>query len=308
MALTPSEVFEGRLRANSTFGSNTTWRAPNGQSGINNRGRVTSHSPANYNRRQNRPRVKPRTRLQYGGYDSSAPYSRVSYNTPQTVTRPAERVQETSFTEAQRERNPGIRQRQNTSSQIERIGDSVRINVPESFESTPLLSGASAGTGLGVSGSTLLTAGAVSGGALAAGAVTAAVANRIKEKGATLPGSEYVGPGNSINIDAPRSASDAIAKEHDVGYNELNERALRGELSEREFAEGIDFLDKEAIQKFAENFRSSGEWHSFVGRWGLWIKNRIEEVTGPIYPSFPGKLWDVYGKIFIHKINLIGLN
>lgn len=321
MSLTPSEVFEGRLREQGTFNESTTWRGGNGQRA--NRPRtVTAHTPDDYNRRQVARRPRPRTRLQYGGHTSTDSYSRVSHHTPQAAQPGASGSQETSFVEAARERHPGLRKRPTASKQgtshtsqppvrgtsgdtgYRRLLSDTRIHIPETFESTPLLAGTSGGAA--ITGSGIATGAAVAGGALLAGGATAAIVNRLKEKGATLPGSDYVGPGNDVNIDAPRHASDAIAKEHDVGYSDLIRRGHAGQLSEQEFAEGIDFLDKEAIAKFAENFHNSGEWHSFVGRWGLWIKNRVEEITGPLYPSFPGKQW-VDGRTFIQKTSPIGL-
>lgn len=179
---------------------------------------------------------------------------------------------------------------------------SIQIEPFQLSESVPLL-GTAGSTSL--SGGLALGAGAVAGG-LALGGATSAVINRIKEKGAVLPGTDYVGPGNDIKIDAPRSESDAIAKEHDIGYADFQRRADLGELTEQEFVEGIDYLDNTAIEKFAENFHNSGEWQSFLGRWGLWLKNRIERVTGPLYPSFPGKTW-ASGRIFHRIKNQIGL-
>lgn len=180
---------------------------------------------------------------------------------------------------------------------------SVRIPIPSSglSESLPLLEGArntavSGGLGLGLAGAATATA---------LGAGTASLINHIKNNGATLPGTDYVGPGNDIRIDAPRSGSDAIAKEHDVGYDNIQTRARAGQLTEEEFAANVEHLDNEAIRKFADNYHSSGEWQSFVGRWGLYLKNRIEAVTGTLYPTFPGKTW-ANGKIFRRIKKLIG--
>ena len=185
------------------------------------------------------------------------------------------------------------------------VGGSTSIPIEpfEISESVPLLATPSA---------TSITTGALATGVgtaaagLTLGAVTNKVINSIKTHGAVLPGTEYVGPGNPINIDAPRSEVDAIAKEHDIGYRDFQDRAERGELSEQEFVEGIDFLDNTAIQQFADRFRSGGEWQAFLGRWGLWLKNRVERVTGPIYPKFPGKPWLV-GRIFLRIRDRLGL-
>lgn len=183
-----------------------------------------------------------------------------------------------------------------------------QVNIPiESFdidESVPLLASANsaAGSAAGIGAG----AGAIAGG-LVLGAGTTALVNRIKSKGAVLPGTDYVGPGNPINIDAPRSAVDVIAKEHDIGYQDTEDRVAKGELSEDEFVRQIDFLDNRAIEQFAEQFKTGGEWQAFLGKYGLWLKNRIERVLGrPIYPQFSGKPW-VAGKIFLLMKGLIGV-
>lgn len=290
MSLTPEEVFEGYQRANSG----------NGQQ------RVPDHI-------RNAQRHST-----YQGYSREGSYASTTRNRPTTVTRP---VQETSFTEAARERNPGLRQRttapqpppqsehyENVRRVLEARRSDTRISIPETFETSPLLSTAAGGAGSALGGtSTLSTAGAVIGGALGAGALTTSIVNRYKDKGLVLPGTDYVGPGNKINIDAPRSGSDAIAKEHDVGYARIQDLAARGDLTEREFAEHIEQLDSDAIKKFAEHFHTSGEWQSFVGRWGLYLKNRIEAVTGPLYPSFTGKTWVDDGETYILKIEITGI-
>lgn len=292
MSLTPEEVFEGYQRANSG----------NGQQ------RIPDHI-----------RNAQRHRL-YQGYNREGNYANTARNRPTTVTRPT--TQETSFSEAARERNPGLRQRvtapqpptqsehyENVRRVLEARQGDTRINIPESFETSPLLPGAASGGIASATGgaSTLATAGGLVGAALGAGALTTSIANRYQNKGLVLPGTDYVGPGNKINIDAPRSGSDAIAKEHDIGYERIQALAARGDLTEREFAEHIEQLDTDAIRKFAEHFHTSGEWQSFVGRWGLYLKNRIEAVTGPLYPSFAGKTWVVVGGTFTRKINRIGI-
>lgn len=267
----------------------------------------TTQGEYNRSRLEGRPRQRPSQR--YGRPTTSTPYSRVETNRIRPTVRPNSGVEETSFSEAARERNPGIRYRANAGTSSGVRPSDTRISIPEtlevSSETAPLL-GASTASASGTA-STVTGALAAVGGALAVGGLSAAVINRIKEKGATLPGSDYVGPGNPINIDAPRHASDAIAKEHDVGYQSIIDRAHRGELSEEEFATNIEQLDEHAIREFARNFHSSGEWHSFVGRWGLYFKNRIEAVTGPLYPTFPGKLWAVNGEMFLRIKNLIGI-
>lgn len=233
-------------------------------------------------------------------------------NTPRTGQHPVDDVQrntagirERGHFRAQGNGNANSNQLRNYDS-VGRPINGGQVNIPiepfEIGESVPLLATTSAS---GISGASAAAgAGAIATG-LALGAGSSALVDRIKAKGAVLPGTDYVGPGNPINIDAPRSAVDVIAKEHDIGYADFQQRAESGEISEQEFVEGIDFLDNSAIKQFADRFHSSGEWQAFLGRWGLWLKNRIERVVGPIYPQFPGKPWGV-GRIFHRLRNQIG--
>lgn len=291
MALTPSEVFEGRLRANNQFAGATRHPTYQGYDRAGSYSNVHRQQPGKFTPHRLQPYQPPTLETSFSGTSAS------TSSTPRR---------------AQVERNPGIRQRQNIPHTFEH---ETRIDIPEvTNERAPLLprTGGSLASGVGSAITSLATpanaAAAVTPAlGIAAGVATTALVNRIKEKGAVLPGTDYVGPGNAIKIDAPRSGSDAIAKEHDIGYQEIQDKAARGDLSEQEFTEHIEQLDDDAIRKFAEHFHTSGEWQSFVGRWGLYFKRRIEAVVGPLYPSFPGKTWVVNaGQMFILSIDRIG--
>jgi len=43
--------------------------------------------------------------------------------------------------------------------------------------------------------------------------------NAARGKGLTLPGSKYIGPGNSLNRGKPKSSADAAALQHDKDYD-----------------------------------------------------------------------------------------
>lgn len=45
------------------------------------------------------------------------------------------------------------------------------------------------------------------------------VANAVRGKGVVLPGSKYIGPGNSLNRGKPKSSADAAALQHDKDYD-----------------------------------------------------------------------------------------
>lgn len=116
-----------------------------------------------------------------------------------------------------------------------------------------------------------------------------------KEKGLTLPGSEYVGPGNPINIDAPKHTADVIAKEHDVGYQTLIDKHRKEPITHKQFREEVRKLDQKAYEQFSEDFKQSGSWHSYFGDKGLRIKSAFEDRFGQIYPPYTGK-WEKYPK------------
>ncbi|XP_047103591.1 uncharacterized protein LOC124722477 [Schistocerca piceifrons] len=167
-------------------------------------------------------------------------------------------------------------------------------DIETASETVPLLSESV------TDGAAISTAGVTSSGqiAIAAGATTAAAAGvaygikkvveRVQNKGYTLPGSDYVGPGNPINIDAPRSGADAIAKEHDVGYDNLLKEARERPFTEEEFRQRVQQLDAKAILDFAIDWSHTRNWHSFVGKYGLKLKTAVEQRIGKtLYPKQP---------------------
>lgn len=103
--------------------------------------------------------------------------------------------------------------------------------------------------------------------------------------GVTLPGTDYVGPGNNINIDAPRHGADAIAKEHDLEYARIEQAYANGEIDSQEFYEAVQAADSRAANGFRDDFQKSGMWQSKVGELGLSAKQGVEKITGVIYPK-----------------------
>lgn len=109
---------------------------------------------------------------------------------------------------------------------------------------------------------------------------------RTKEKGAVLPNSEYIGPGNPIPISAAKNKPDQIAKDHDVAYGKLIERMRQTPMTEDEFAIELHKLDQTAIDEFEKEYKESGSWNAWIGAKGLKIKQKIEKHTGPLYPKY----------------------
>lgn len=209
-------------------------------------------------------------------------YSRI----PDSEVNEINAVQETSFSRPIPE----------TRIQIDPINEVV--DIPEVIgETTGLLSGVGAaagatsgsagiGTALGTTavGTTVVLGGA----ALAVGGK--ALYDRISEKGAVLPNSEFIGPGNPIHIGAAKNPAEQAAKEHDVNYTNLIEYAKLHEISQKDFTERVHQFDQSAIEEFEQDWKETGNWHSFVGKYGLKAKQAVEKLYGAaIYPKHPGK-------------------
>ena len=108
--------------------------------------------------------------------------------------------------------------------------------------------------------------------------------------GLVPPGYKYLGPGNSLDQGEPTNPSDAAAKEHDVNYTNLIEYAKQHEISQRDFTERVHQFDQSAIDEFERDWKETGNWHSFVGKYGLKAKQAVEKLYGEaIYPRNPGK-------------------
>lgn len=165
---------------------------------------------------------------------------------------------------------------------------SFSIDIPEVSESTSLLgSSGTAGAGAATFGSVAAgTAGSITTGSIAtaAGITTAAgvvaggvgyLAHKLSS-GATLPGHEFIGPGNIVDKQEPVDKDDAIAKEHDLAYQNAKSK------------QDIIKADNDAINKFDADYNVNGNIHSKIGSIGLQLKTAIEHKFGVIYPSISG--------------------
>lgn len=195
-----------------------------------------------------------------------------------------------------REETSFIQPEPETRVQIEPFDES--IDIPEVIsETTGLLSGAggaagattgAAGIGTTLGTTTVGTTAALGGTALAVGGKL--LYDRVSEKGAVLPNSEFIGPGNPIYIGAAKNPAEQAAKEHDVNYANLIEYAKRHEVSQKDFSERVHQFDESAINEFERDWKETGNWHSFVGKYGLKVKQVVEKLYGEaIYPQHPGK-------------------
>lgn len=104
--------------------------------------------------------------------------------------------------------------------------------------------------------------------------------------GYTLPGTKYEGPGNSVNLGAPRNHGDTVARGHDLKYLEAQYLLDEGLITRDEFDGKIYQSDKEAVS----DFNKGDTFGDVLGKDGLQIKRLGELFTDhPIYPN-PGKL------------------
>lgn len=182
-----------------------------------------------------------------------------------------------------------------------------------SIDRAPLL-GADAGIGggaitaaAGSTSSTLIPA--------AIGGVVGGLAlGNILASGVTLPGTDYVGPGNKIHIDAPRSEVDAIAKDHDVAYDRAPHISATAHPDYKKqelerFKQHIANADAEAIEKFTKHWEKDKNWQAFVAKYGLEAKQWIESVIGhPLYPQPQGKCLDLKNLIYLLINVVIGIS
>lgn len=121
----------------------------------------------------------------------------------------------------------------------------------------------------------------------AVGGVLSATSGKY-EGGTTLPGSDYIGPGNTVKAGAARSEADQIAKEHDLAYSDILDIARTKVLSEREFFNLIKRTDSEAQDRFNKEILESGSIPAYVGKYGLKIKGYLEDLYGgALYPQKP---------------------
>ncbi|UUA80618.1 putative VP1 [Haiju virus] len=161
------------------------------------------------------------------------------------------------------------------------------FEIEEAIEGTSATAAAGStmtGSAIAAGAAAVGTAATVAGGAvawLASSYDSKSKEDQSPRRGLVLPGTKYVGPGNDIHIDAPQHEADAVAKEHDVAYQLLIDEGKTGKLTEEQFKQKLFKIDKEAIDKFAQD----KSWQSFVGNYGLKFKTYLEQtINKAIYP------------------------
>jgi len=70
--------------------------------------------------------------------------------------------------------------------------------------------------------------------------------NAVRGKGLVLPGTRYIGPGNSLNAGKPKSSADAAAREHDEDYDRLLKKGVKSRKLYLGYSEADERLRKKS--------------------------------------------------------------
>jgi hypothetical protein len=96
-------------------------------------------------------------------------------------------------------------------------------------------------------------------------------------------GYEFLGPGNQINYNVPRNYNDAVAKEHDIAYGELQRKGINPYVT-------FTSADEQFLEKLAPNdIASIFARYVFEGKRGLANLGLLERGT-----SLSILQWDRY--------------
>ena len=90
-----------------------------------------------------------------------------------------------------------------------------------------------------------------------------------------LPGSNYIGPGNSLHSGVPTNLVDFNALVHDTDYSNAQSASDVREADERFLIENYNLVPRSGLEAF----------HKYVSIAGIGIKYGVESLTGIIYPS-----------------------
>nr|QOD39580.1 VP [uncultured densovirus] len=152
--------------------------------------------------------------------------------------------------------------------------DDIELNVLS--ETTPLVAstgGAAAVGGSGSAAGSVALGAAVIGTGVAAGVGLNVATNWGTDDYNPSPGRHYLGPGNTLHGKTPVDSADAIARYHDELYQVA---VSTGDVSRADII---------AIDQFKRDYEETGNWGSFLGRFGLTLKKAFEDKFGVQYPS-----------------------
>ena len=89
------------------------------------------------------------------------------------------------------------------------------------------------------------------------------------------PGSNYIGPGNSLDSGVPTNSIGLNALIHDTEYSNAKSANDIREADERFLIANYNTIPRSGLESF----------HKYVSIAGIGIKYGVESITGIIYPS-----------------------
>lgn len=107
------------------------------------------------------------------------------------------------------------------------------------------------------------------------------------KSGFTLPFSKYIGPGNSLNLGAPKTDADQLARIHDLEYAHASYKLAKGEIDLNQFKELVSQADSDFIEN--NTLLTPHGAHAISG---ITAKKLIETITGQLYPGSEPNLED----------------
>lgn len=155
-----------------------------------------------------------------------------------------------------------------SSSKVIRI-PSAAVNV-----GIPMIGGGAVSTTTTIGGALATGTAGVLGGLAATGTISSAISSKQNKPGLTLPGHNYIGPGNELNNGIPIDMDDSIAQEHDIAYEQAKNK------------DDIFKADQQALNEFGIDFYENKNLHSGLGFVGIGIKHSVEKLLDKtVYPS-----------------------
>lgn len=108
----------------------------------------------------------------------------------------------------------------------------------------------------------------------------------VTERGLTLPGYKYLGPGNSLNRGVPVNKLDSVAKKHDEQYHKITEY-FKKTKNRKKFEADIQQADREFLDEVKKITPGStyDAFAKYLAQGGIGTKFLIEKLTGVIYPN-----------------------
>lgn len=105
------------------------------------------------------------------------------------------------------------------------------------------------------------------------------------QQGLTLPGYNYLGPGNSLNSGVPVNQLDAAAKTHDEKYHKITEYYKKTK-NRKTFEQNIREADEEFLHEVSliAPVTTYESFAKYLAQGGIGTKYLVENIVGVVYP------------------------